>query len=98
MIPGFLAPQGPEKFSPKLLSSLFRRVALLVVVMFPAMALLVGVARKILAAGTKFIQTSKAGPWWVLSVCPVAVTTKVEEDVDGGPPGGAIGISGSGHH
>jgi hypothetical protein len=62
MIPEFLAPQGPEFFLSKLLPSLFREVALFVVVMFTAVAILVGVARKILAAGTKFSQMSTAAP------------------------------------
>jgi hypothetical protein len=34
-----------------------------------------------------------AGPLGVLSVFSIAVTTEVEEDIDGRPPGGAIGIS-----
>jgi hypothetical protein len=38
IIPGFLAPQGPEFFSPKLQPSLFCDVALLVVVMFSTVA------------------------------------------------------------
>jgi hypothetical protein len=62
MIPKFLAPQGPEIFLSKLLPSLFREVALVVVVMFTAVVILVGVARKILAAGTKFSQMSTAVP------------------------------------
>jgi hypothetical protein len=62
MIPGFLAPQGIEKISLKLQPSLFHDVALLVVVMFTAAPPLVGVARKILAVGTEFRQTSTAGP------------------------------------
>jgi hypothetical protein len=33
----------------------------------------------------------------VLAACLAAATTEVE-DVDGGPPRGAVGISGSGHH
>jgi hypothetical protein len=33
----------------------------------------------------------------VLAACPTAVTTEVG-DIDGGPPGGAVGISDSGHH
>jgi hypothetical protein len=33
----------------------------------------------------------------VLGVGPAAATTEVE-DLDGGPTGGAVGISGSGHH
>jgi hypothetical protein len=46
MILGFLAPQGPKFFSPKLLPPLFRQVAFLVVVMFTVVAPLVGVAKK----------------------------------------------------
>jgi hypothetical protein len=38
------------------------------------------------------------GPLGVLLVFPAAATTEAEEDVDGGPPGGAVGISDSGHH
>jgi hypothetical protein len=45
-IPGFLAVQEPKKISSK--------VVLLVVVVFTAVAPLVGVTRKILAVGTKF--------------------------------------------
>jgi hypothetical protein len=37
------------------------------------------------------------GPLGVLSVNTVAATTIVEEDVDGGAPGGATGKSDSGH-
>jgi hypothetical protein len=48
---------------------------------------MVGVARKKLAAGTKFNQRSMAAPWVVLPVSPAAATTEVEEDIDGGPPG-----------
>jgi hypothetical protein len=29
---------------------------------------------------------------------PAATITEVEEDVDGGPPKGAVGIFGSSHH
>jgi hypothetical protein len=39
-----------------------------------------------------------AGPWGVLPVGPAPATTVVVGDVDGGPPGGAIGKSSSGHH
>jgi hypothetical protein len=38
------------------------------------------------------------GPLGVLLVFPAAATTEVEEDVDGGPLGGAAIISGSSHH
>jgi hypothetical protein len=34
----------------------------------------------------------------VLPMGPTASTTEVEEDVDGGPPRGAAGGSGSVHH
>jgi hypothetical protein len=37
------------------------------------------------------------GPMGVLPVSLVPTTTEVG-DVDGGPPGGAFGIFGSGHH
>jgi hypothetical protein len=43
------------------------------------------------------LEMSMAGPLGVLSAGPAAATTKFG-DVDGGPPGGAIGRSGSGHH
>jgi hypothetical protein len=92
-----LAPQGPEIFSPKLQPSLFRDVAFLVVVMFTAVAPLVGAARIILVTGTKFRQTSMAGPLGVLAAGLAATTTDVE-DVDGRPPMGAVRIFGSGHH
>jgi hypothetical protein len=62
MIHGFLATQGPEIFFAETLASIFLPSCLLVVVMFTAVPLLVGVARKILAAGTKFSETSMAGP------------------------------------
>jgi hypothetical protein len=45
-----------------------------------------------------------AGPLGVLPAGPAVVTTEVEEDIDGSPPGrgvlpaGAAGGSGSGHH
>jgi hypothetical protein len=81
MIPSFLAPQGPKKFSSKLQPSLFRDVALLVVIMFTAAAPLVGVARKILATGTKYKQMLTVGLLGVL------VATTEAGDVDGGPPG-----------
>jgi hypothetical protein len=55
--------------------------------MFTAVAPLVGAARIILAAGTKFRQTSMVGPLGVLVAGPAAATTDVEE-VDSGPPGG----------
>jgi hypothetical protein len=31
-------------------------------------------------------------------VGPSTTTTEVEEDIDGGPPGGTVGRSDSGHH
>jgi hypothetical protein len=34
----------------------------------------------------------------VLLVFPTAATTEVKEDIDGGPPGGAVGIPGISHH
>jgi hypothetical protein len=39
-----------------------------------------------------------AGPLGVLSVSLAVATTEAKEDVDGGPPGGASGMSGSSHH
>jgi hypothetical protein len=80
-----------------LLPSLFREVALLLVVMFTAVPPLVGVAKKILAAGTKFSQTSTAGPLGVLAAYLAAATTKAR-DFDGGPLRGVVRNSGSGHH
>jgi hypothetical protein len=68
--------------------------SLLVAVLFTMVAPLVGVARKILVAGTKFsdtppseLATSMAGPSGVLLAGPAAATTRVG-DVDGGPPRG----------
>jgi hypothetical protein len=46
----------------KLLPSPFHYAALLVVVMFTTVTPLVGVIRKIMAAGTKYRQTSMAAP------------------------------------
>jgi hypothetical protein len=43
-------------------------------------------------------MTSMEGPLGVLRVGPTASTTEVEEDIDGGPLGGAAGGSGSVHH
>jgi hypothetical protein len=37
-------------------------------------------------------------PWEALSLGPTASTTKVEDDIDGGPPGGAAGGFGSVYH
>jgi hypothetical protein len=37
-------------------------------------------------------------PLGVLPVFLAVATTEVEEDVDGGPPGGAASIPGSSHH
>jgi hypothetical protein len=34
------------------------------------------------------MKTSMVGPLGVLPEAPVTATTKVDEDVDGGPPGG----------
>jgi hypothetical protein len=38
------------------------------------------------------------GPPWGLLAVGLAVTTTEVEDIDGGPLGGAIGRSGSGHY
>jgi hypothetical protein len=62
MIPGFLAPRGPNIFFTETLASIFLPSCLFVVVMFTVVAPLVGVARKILAAGTKFSKMLMAGP------------------------------------
>jgi hypothetical protein len=37
-------------------------------------------------------------PWEALSSGPTTSTTKIEDDVDGAPPGGAVGGSGSVYH
>jgi hypothetical protein len=58
MTPGFLAPQGPKFFFAKLLPPFFLAHSGIVYHGAP----LVGVARKILAAGTKFSDTLMAGP------------------------------------
>jgi hypothetical protein len=39
-----------------------------------------------------------AAPLGVLAECPTAATTEVEEDIDGGAPGGSWPESGSSHH
>jgi hypothetical protein len=59
---------------------------------------LIGVTRKILVTGTKFNQTSMAGPLGVLRGVLTAATIVVLQDVDGVLPGGAAGSSNSGHH
>jgi hypothetical protein len=85
MTPGFLHHKDLIFFPPN--SCLhFSPNYLLVVVMFTAVAPLVGVARKILAAGTKFSETSMA-PSEVLAAGPTVATTRVG-DIDGGPPKG----------
>jgi hypothetical protein len=43
-------------------------------------------------------MTSMAGPLGVLPAGLVASTTEVEDDVDGRPPGAAVGGSDSVHH
>jgi hypothetical protein len=43
-------------------------------------------------------ETSMTSPLGVLPVGPTAATTEVVEDVDGRPPGGDAGGSGSDHH
>jgi hypothetical protein len=50
------------------------------------------------ASTTSLKMTSMAGPLGALSVGPTASTTEVADDVDGGPPEGAAGGSGSVHH
>jgi hypothetical protein len=42
----------------------------------------------ILATATTCCKTLMAGPLRVLLVGPATTTIKVEEDIDGGPPGG----------
>jgi hypothetical protein len=95
MTPRFLALQGPNFFSFWRNSCL--HFSLLVAVLFTAVAPLVGVARKILMAGTKFSDTSMAGPLGVLPAGPATATTGVG-GVDSGSLGGAAGRSGSGYH
>jgi hypothetical protein len=87
MIPGFLAPQGPNFFFAKTLTSIFPPSCSLVAVMFTAVAPLIVVTSKILVTGTKFSETSMVGPLGVLLAGPVAATIGVG-DVDDGPPGG----------
>jgi hypothetical protein len=53
--------------------------------------------RKVPELEVQKLKTSMAGPLGVLVAGMAAATTEVE-DVDGGPPGGAGGRSGSGHH
>jgi hypothetical protein len=43
------------------------------------------------------LKASMAGPLGVLSTCPAAATTEVEE-VDGAPLGGPAGMANIGHH
>jgi hypothetical protein len=57
-----------------------------------------GVLSVFLAVATTEVEEDvEGGPLGVLSVYPAAATTEVE-DVDGGPLGGAGGMSDSGHH
>jgi hypothetical protein len=35
-------------------------------------------------------MTSMVAPWGALPVGPTTSTTEVEEDIDGGPPGGTV--------
>jgi hypothetical protein len=49
------------------------------------------------AAATTDVEDVDGGaPWGVLSGFPAVATTGVGDD--GGPPGGDVGIFGSGHH
>jgi hypothetical protein len=43
-------------------------------------------------------MTWMAGPLGALPVGPAMSTSEVEDDVDGGPPGGPVDGSGSVHH
>jgi hypothetical protein len=61
MIPGFLALQGPEFFLPKLLPHFSAKLIAGSGNVYRGRPL-VGVARKILVAGTKFSEKSMAGP------------------------------------
>jgi hypothetical protein len=98
MIPGFLAPQGPDFFAKTLVAFTFPRSCLAFSGnVYRGAPPLVGVAKKILAAGTKFSQTSTAGPLGVLAAYLAAATTKAR-DFDGGPLRGVVGNSGNGHH
>jgi hypothetical protein len=49
------------------------------------------------AAATTEVEDVDGAPWGVLPAWPALATTKVE-DVYGVLPGGAVGMSGSGHH
>jgi hypothetical protein len=62
MIPGFLALQGPKNIFPQNLSSFFYETCLAGSGNVHHGGPLVGVAKKILAAGTKFNQMSMASP------------------------------------
>jgi hypothetical protein len=62
IIPGFLAPQGPENIFPRNLSLFFRETCLACSDNVYRGGPLVGVDRKILSVGTKFNQTSMADP------------------------------------
>jgi hypothetical protein len=62
MTPGSLHRKDPNFFFHQTPASIFPPNCLAVVVMFTAVAPLVDVGRKILAAGTKFSDTSMAGP------------------------------------
>jgi hypothetical protein len=62
MTPGILHRKDLNFFFTETLASIFSPSCLLVVVLFTTVAPLVGVARKILAAGTKFSETSMADP------------------------------------
>jgi hypothetical protein len=53
--------------------------------------------RKVPKLEVRMLETWMAGPLGMLMTSPTAVATKVE-DVDGGSPGGTVGMSGSGHH
>jgi hypothetical protein len=83
-----LALQGPKNIFSRSLSSFFHETYLACSSSVYRSGRLVGVARKILSIGTKFYQTSMVGALGVVPVAPVASTTEVEEDVDGGAPGG----------
>jgi hypothetical protein len=56
-----------------------------------------GVLSVFLAVATTEVRDIDGGPLGVLAACLTAATIKVE-DIDSGPPGGAGGMSGSGHH
>jgi hypothetical protein len=86
---------GPQPFSRNIF---LRNFALSAVVLLAIVAPGRCHAAEMLAIGTKFLATHRLlAPLVALPGALVALQV-VDEDVDGGPPGGAAGSSGSGHH